>query len=225
MRGCFVTGTDTHVGKTRVAAGLLRAYARRGIRAVGMKPVASGAHPTADGLGNEDALLLQSVAGMPRPYSLVNPYVFAPAIAPHIAAAEVGVEISLETITAAYAGLVRGAEAVVVEGAGGWQVPLSATLALPDLVRALGLPVVLVVGLRLGCISHALLSARAIRADGLSLAGWVANAVDAGFERSAANIESLEKVLTVPLLGQLPHAQTMALDAVADALGGALERI
>ena len=225
MRGFFITGTDTSIGKTRVTAGLLKAFARAGRKTVGMKPIASGAVMSREGLRNDDALALQAAASEKRAYELVNPYCFAPAVAPHLAAMEAGVEIDLETITAAYTELCKGADTVLVEGVGGWQVPLSASLELPDLVRELDLPVILVVGLRLGCLNHASLTARAIRADGLELAGWVANAIDPAFERPEANVATLEAELHAPLLARLPHAPTASVKAVAEALSEACTRL
>ncbi|HSC46955.1 MAG TPA: dethiobiotin synthase [Gammaproteobacteria bacterium] len=224
-QGCFITGTDTGIGKTRVAAGLLRTLARQGKTVVGMKPVASGATTTRDGLRNDDALLLQASASMSRDYALVNPYCFAPAIAPHLAAAEAGVEIRLEPILDAYRQLSHGAEFAVVEGVGGWQVPLSGSLALPDLARALELPVLLVVGMRLGCLNHALLTARAIEAGGLALAGWVANEIDPGFERCEANVATLEAMLPAPLLGRLSHTPGAPPERSADALAAACAKL
>ena len=144
MRGYFITGTDTGIGKTRVTTGLLKAFARTGRKTVGMKPVASGATRTPDGLRNEDALAIQAAASEQRGYALVNPYCFAPPVAPHLAALEVGVEVNLDPILAAYAELCKGADTVLVEGVGGWQVPLSPVLELPDLAREFRLPVILV---------------------------------------------------------------------------------
>lgn len=221
MKGFFVTGTDTGIGKTRVSAGLLRALSGAGLKSAGMKPVASGAEMTADGLRNDDALALMAAASLKKPYSLVNPYCFAPPVAPHLAAREAQVEITLDPIRTAFAGLCLGADAVVVEGVGGWQVPLSETLEVPDLARELELPVLLVVGMRLGCLNHALLTARAIRADGLELAGWVANAVDPDFQRPEANLASLSAALGAPLLGQLPHAPKARPEDAAAALAEA----
>ena len=225
MRGFFVTGTDTGIGKTRVSTGLLKILAIAGHRTVGMKPVASGAEMTPEGLRNGDALELQKAASLRRDYALVNPYCFAPPIAPHIAALEAQVEIGLDPIRAAYAGLCCDADAVVVEGVGGWQVPLSPTLELPDLAREFELPVLLVVGLRLGCLNHAQLTARAIRADGLELAGWVANAVDPDFQRPEANLATLAAELQAPLLGHLPHAAQMRVDEVAALLKTAADAL
>ncbi|MGB9430549.1 MAG: dethiobiotin synthase [Gammaproteobacteria bacterium] len=221
MRGVFITGTDTGVGKTLVAAGLLRVFAREGLHAVGMKPVASGALQTPEGLRNEDALALQAAANTSRPYALVNPYVFVPPIAPHLAAAEAGISIELSHILEAFQRLYAGVNAVVVEGVGGWQVPLSDNAGVPDLARALGLPVILVVGLRLGCLNHALLTARAIRADGLALAGWVANGIDPGFERRAGNLATLRQAISAPLLGDVPWQAGLSADGLADCLNAA----
>src|SRR5574337_760761 len=222
MRGLFVTGTDTGVGKTRVAAAMIRALGCGGLKTVGMKPVASGSASSARGLRNDDALQLQAAANLPRPYELVNPYAFAPPIAPQLAAQEAGVRIELAHILESYRRLCEGAEAVVVEGVGGWQVPLGNDWGLPELARAFGLPVVLVVGLRLGCLNHALLSARAIRSDGLRLAGWVANAIDPGFERRAENLATLERSLNAPLLAFVPWQPQLPVETLAARLDRAL---
>lgn len=218
MRGVFITGTDTGVGKTLVAATMLRALARAGLKTVGMKPVASGSTQTPGGLRNEDALALQTAANVARPYELVNPYAFAPPIAPHLAAAEAGAVIALPKILESFRQLCAGADAVIVEGVGGWQVPLAENFALPDLARALALPVVLVVGLRLGCLNHAQLSARAIRADGLRLAAWVANGVDPNFERRSENLETLKYGLNAPLLAEIPWQPQLAALRLAERL-------
>lgn len=225
MKGYFVTGTDTGIGKTRVSAGLLKAMSKAGMKCAGMKPVASGAGMTAEGLRNEDALALQAAASVKKPYAVVNPYCFAPPVAPHLAAREAQVEIGLEPIRAAYSELCLGADAVVVEGVGGWQVPLSETLELTDLARELELPVLLVVGMRLGCLNHALLTARAIRADGLELAGWVANAMDPDFQRPEANLATLAAELQAPLLGALPYAPKVRVDEVAALLKTAADAL
>ncbi|HSN17014.1 MAG TPA: dethiobiotin synthase [Gammaproteobacteria bacterium] len=222
MKGFFVTGTDTGIGKTRVSAGLLKALSKSGLKTVGMKPVASGAEPTPEGLRNDDALALQKAASERRDYALVNPYCFAPPVAPHLAAREAGVEISLDVLRAAYGELCRGVDAVVVEGVGGWQVPLASGLEVPDLAREFDLPVLLVVGMRLGCLNHALLTARAIRGDGLELAGWVANAIDPEFQRPEANLATLEAELGAPLLGRLAYAPKVSL---AETAGGLTEAV
>jgi len=221
MKGYFVTGTDTGIGKTRVSAGLLKALSNAGMKSAGMKPVASGAEQTPHGLRNEDALALMAAASLKKPYAVVNPYCFAPPVAPHLAAREAQVEIEMDPIRAAYAELCRGADAVVVEGVGGWQVPLSAGLEVPDLTREFDLPVLLVVGMRLGCLNHALLTARAIRADGLELGGWVANGIDPDFQRPEANLATLEAELGAPLLARLEYAPKAPLAETAAGLAEA----
>jgi dethiobiotin synthetase len=198
--GVFVTATDTEVGKTYVSAGLLAAWRRAGIAAAPMKPVASGARLTPAGLRNEDAEILIAQSSLEVRYETVNPYVFAPPIAPHLAAAEQNQTIKLATIVANYRELRDVSDAVVVEGVGGWRVPLAADLDLVDLVKALELPVLLVVGMRLGCINQARLSAEAIVSDGLELIGWVANEIDPAFSNLAENIASLEAFLPAPKL-------------------------
>ncbi|MGH7484456.1 MAG: dethiobiotin synthase [bacterium] len=225
MRGMFVTGTDTGVGKTRISCGLLHGFARAGVCSVGMKPVASGAMRTPEGLRNDDALVLQQHAAVMLPYEWINPYVFEPPIAPHIAASEVGVRIELPVLLDAYAKVCSRGELVVVEGVGGWQVPLAADLSLPELARALGLPVIMVVGMRLGCLNHALLTARAIQADGLQLAGWIANQVDPEFPRAEQNLTSLRSRLPAPLLGEVPYLSAERSDDVSDCLATALQTL
>ncbi len=189
-RTLFVTGTDTGVGKTRTSCALLRAFRQRGLRAVGMKPVAAGAVDTPDGPRSDDALALLS-AGVPAPYETVNPYLLAPPIAPHIAAAQAGVSIDFDVIRSRYRTLARDHDLVVVEGAGGFLVPLGPGRDFADLAVALAAPVVLVVGLRLGCLNHALLTAEAIRQRGLELEAWVGSRIDPAFEPLAANLEAL----------------------------------
>lgn len=200
----FVTGTDTGVGKTLASCTLVHALRGRGLRAVGMKPLASGCDATAAGLRNEDALALQA-ASDPRPaYADVNPFALPAPLAPEIAAREAGAAVSLPPILAAHARLAAGADAVVVEGVGGWMAPLAGDLMQADLVRALDLPVVLVVGLRLGCLNHAYLSARAIEADGCRLLGWIGTGVDPGMLRIDENRALLAARLPAPCLGWLP---------------------
>ncbi len=205
-RALFVTGTDTGVGKSVASAALLHALRRHGGRSVGMKPVASGCEATAEGWRNEDALLLQA-ASQPRPrYQDVNPYALPQPLAPEIAAAEAGVRIALAPILDAYARLAAQADTVVVEGVGGWAAPISAELDQIDLVRALDLSVVLVVGVRLGAINHARLSAQAIAAAGARLVGWIANDIDPDMARAEENIAILRARLPAPCWGRLPHA-------------------
>lgn len=204
---CFVTGTDTEVGKTRVAVALIRDWVARGARVAGMKPVAAGAHPTTAGLRNSDALALQAAANVPAAYELVNPYCLAAPVSPHIAAAESSVAIEIAHVERCFQGLVRAADRVVVEGAGGWLAPIGPDTTMADLARALGLPVLLVVGLRLGCINHALLTARAITASGLALAGWVGNRIDPHFARAEENLATLERWLGRAPVAVIPHGE------------------
>jgi dethiobiotin synthetase len=210
MNGFFITGTDTGVGKTEVALALMAALQARGLRVTGMKPVAAGAVAAPAGLRNDDAVRLQRQSSDSVAYDLVNPYVFEPAIAPHLAAAAADVVIDLDHIKHCYAALAARADALVVEGAGGWRVPLDERRSMADLVKALDLPVILVVGLRLGCLNHAVLTAEAIARSGIRLAGWVANGIDPDFAHSAENVDYLERHLSAPLLGVIPcYEQTL----------------
>ena len=211
MRGLYVTGTDTGIGKTLVSTALLHAWRARGLRAAGMKPVASGCEATQDGYRNADALALQAASDPRPPYAQVNPYALPLPLAPELAAREAGIDIELETLRAAYARLQSGVDIVVVEGVGGWAAPLSATLDQADLVRALDVPVLLVVGMRLGCISHARLSAAAIAADGAHLVGWIANQIDPRMDRCDDVFASVQERLPVRCWGRVPF------DPAADA--------
>lgn len=212
----FVTGTDTEVGKTTIAAGLLHAARRDGRSTAAAKPVASGCEVTADGLRNSDALALLGECTLPLRYEQVNPLAFEPAIAPHLAAREAGVELSVAALLEPVRQvLALRAQFTLVEGAGGWRVPLAGRETLSDLALQLGLPVILVVGVRLGCINHALLSAEAIQRDGLELAGWVANIVDPTTSRLTENLETLCERLAAPCLGQVPRLPTASPAEVA----------
>ncbi len=212
----YVTGNDTGIGKTHVACRLVAALRAHGHCVAAMKPVASGCRVTADGLRNEDAEALLAATGRPVAYADVNPYAFADPIAPHLAAADGGVRIDPAAIVAAHARLVAEAEASIVEGVGGWAAPLGDELEQADLVRALDLDVVLVVGLRLGCINHARLTAAAIAADRCRLVGWIANRIDPAMARADDNIASLRARIEAPLLGVVAHGDDA--DTFADAL-------
>ena len=201
MSGFFITGTDTGCGKTLISLGLMQLLQNRGQSVLGMKPVASGAGMTPEGLRNEDALRLQTQGSLDLPCSAINPYAFEPPIAPHLAAEQAGENIDLNLICAHYAALAAQADRVIVEGIGGWRVPLNADQAVSDLALALGLPVVLVVGLRLGCINHALLSVESIVASGAQLIGWVANEVEPGMLIRDENIAVLKERIDAPCLG------------------------
>lgn len=215
----FIAGTDTEIGKTTVAAGLLHAARLAGLSTAASKPVASGCVPTPAGLRNEDALALLGECTLPLAYDEVNPLAFAPAIAPHLAAREVGVELDLAALEGPVRRIIgKGADFTLVEGAGGWRVPLAGRASLSDLPIALGLPVILVVGVRLGCINHALLSAEAILRDGLPLAGWVANLVDPATSRLEENLATLAERLPAPCLGRIPRLAALTPAAVAACL-------
>jgi dethiobiotin synthetase len=208
--GIFVTGTDTEVGKTVIACALVRALRQSGSRVAVMKPVASGARRTPEGLRNDDALALITAAATEAPYEDVNPYCFEPPVSPHIAAKDAGIAIDVGTIRSKYQMLAAGADWVVVEGAGGWLAPLSDHQTMADLVWALSLPAMLVVGLRLGCLNHAQLTRLGIEAHGVSFTGWVANGVDATMARADENLTALERVLGEPALAIVPHTGCVA---------------
>lgn len=200
---CFVTGTDTGVGKTWVSCALLHALARHHARVVGMKPVAAGTVPSTQGDVSEDAVALRSASTVAVPFALDNPYLLADPVSPHVAAQRAGQTIDLAHIVACHRTLCQQADAVVVEGAGGFIVPLSNRYTSADLAQALALPVVLVVGLRLGCLNHALLSAEAIRARGLHLAGWVANRIDPTMAAQDNSVAYLHEHLHAPCLADI----------------------
>jgi dethiobiotin synthetase len=204
--GYFVTGTDTGVGKTCVSLGLMRALQRQGHVVMGMKPVASGCSRTAWGLVNEDARQLQACASFNLPYQYVNPYAFEAAVAPHLAAECDGVPIEIPRIKQSCRELTAEADRVVVEGIGGWLVPINDTQTMADVALALGLPVIMVVAIRLGCLSQALLTAAAISESGLQLVGWVANRIDPGCEQQDGNIMTLTQRLPAPLLADLAYS-------------------
>ena len=211
----FVTGTDTGVGKTLVSAALLHALSKHHARVVGMKPVAAGTQCINGVQANDDVLALRAASSLAVPPELDNPVLLPDPVSPHIAAARAGVQIDIAHLVACHRALATLADAVVVEGAGGFQVPLSATETGADLAQALGLPVVLVVGLRLGCLNHALLTAEAIRARGLTLAGWVANHVDPAMLAQEDNIAFLRQRLQAPLIASIPHQSVPDPRAVA----------
>jgi dethiobiotin synthetase len=211
----FVTGTDTEIGKTLVASALLHALAQQGMRAAGMKPVAAGAEWRDGAWRNEDADRLAAAASVALPPELATPYLLREPAAPHIVAAEEGVSIDLAHIRACYDRVAGMADAVVVEGVGGFRVPLSRHADTADLAQQLGLPVILVVGLRLGCLNHALLTAEAIAARGLTLACWAANIVDIGMSHGIDNLEALAERLPAPMLGCVPRLPAPLASAAA----------
>ena len=224
--GIFITGTDTGVGKTVVACGLVRALRKTGSRVSVMKPVASGSLQTPEGLRNADALSLMEAAGMDTRtlYARVNPYCFEPPISPHIAAEDAKIAIDIDLIRHEFDRLAADAEWVVVEGAGGWLAPLSEHETMADLAGGLALPVLMVVGLKLGCLNHAQLTRLAVGADGVPFAGWVASAIDPQMSHLEANLESLERLLGEPPLAVVPHLPDggirLELTSVARTLAG-----
>ena len=216
--GYFVTGTDTGVGKTQVTAALIHLLRDRYEKVVGMKPVASGCANTGQGLCNADAEALIAASNVVADYQDINPYAFEPAIAPHIAAREAGVKIELERVLDHFERLQAQANCVVVEGVGGWLVPLGHVITTEHLAKSLDLPVVLVVGMRLGCLNHALLTSRAIESAGILLAGWIGNIIDPAMERVNDNLHTLEKRISAPHLGTIPRLENVSVEAVAQYL-------
>ncbi|HLA31973.1 MAG TPA: dethiobiotin synthase [Pseudomonas sp.] len=215
----FVTGTDTDIGKTTIAAGLLHAARMAGLSTAAAKPVASGCRQTAEGLRNDDALALLGECSLALRYDEVNPLAFAPAIAPHLAAREAGVLLDVAALQGPVQAILdKRADLCLVEGAGGWRVPLAGQASLSDLAIALDLPVILVVGVRLGCINQAVLTAEAIVRDGLVLAGWVANLVDPQTSRLQDNLATLAERLPAPCLGYVPRLAAATPAAVANHL-------
>ncbi len=216
--GWFITGTDTGVGKTLVSRLLLETLERDGHIAVGMKPVASGCHATDDGWRSDDARELMAASSVSVDYADVNPYALGSACAPHIAAREMDMEIQMGKILESFRRLQQQSPWVVVEGVGGWMVPLGGRLTMVDVARAMRLPVILVVGLRLGCLNHALLTADAIQRANIPLAGWVANQIDPAMTHVPENIAALEQRIGAPLLAQFPFQTAAKPDVAASAI-------
>ena len=211
MKRWFITGTDTEIGKTYVASNLIRQLVGQGYRVAGMKPMASGCECTSDGLRNDDALSLMAAANVPLPYEVVNPYAFEPAIAPHIAAEQAGQLIDIDRISA----LAQTIEAdyLIIEGVGGWCVPLGNGCLLAELAKATADEVIIVVGMRLGCINHALLTAAQIERDGMPIKGWIANHVDPDMQAQSENMTTLQALMPIPLLGIFPWNNSAGQDS------------
>lgn len=215
----FVAGTDTDVGKTLVSTGLLTAANRKNLRTIGLKPISAGCEQTPEGLRNDDALQLQLVASEEMSYDQVNPIAFEPPVAPHLAAAKEGRQLNADRLTAYCRGaLMKPADFVIVEGAGGWRVPLNNRESLSAVAKQLRTPVILVVGMKLGCLNHALLTVESIVRDGLPLAGWVANQIDPDMNYYQENIDSLKSMLRAPLLAEIPYLENPSAEIVADKL-------
>ena len=206
MKRYFITGTDTEVGKTVATCQLLRAFANSGVRALGMKPVASGCEWRDGELCNSNVAAHHAASNVTAPLALVSPYRFLPPISPHLAAAQAGVSLDVAHLVDCAAQLQRQTDVLLIEGAGGWLAPLSAQQCMQDLALSLQAPVILVVGMRLGCLNHAQLSAQAIVQSGLPLAGWIANAVDPAMSCYAENLAYLQAKLPAPLLGEIPYS-------------------
>lgn len=212
MNGFFITGTDTGVGKTLVAVALTRALVARGLRVAVMKPVAAGVVRTADGPRNDDALELLAASNVPATYEDVNPWLLSAPASPHLAARADGVSITDGPVLAAQARLAAASDTLVVEGAGGWLAPISETRTMADIAEKLALPVILVVGMRLGCLNHALLTRDAIRARGMRFAGWIANRMPAPMAFLDENIETLSRRFGKAPLGSVPAGVDGASD-------------
>lgn len=217
----FITGTDTDVGKTLVSAGLLALANKQGLRTAAIKPVAAGCVETKAGLRNDDALLLQEQCSIELEYEQINPVALQSAIAPHIAAEQEGRRLDVSRLVGFCRGvLFQSSDFVVIEGAGGWRVPVNSRETLADLPKALDVPVILVVAMRLGCINHALLTAEAIRRDGLTLAGWVANTTEVEpMKAYSENLLTLKTLLGAPLLGEIPYLEQASALNAAQCLG------
>lgn len=215
----FVAGTDTDVGKTVVSAGLLQAANNQGLTTLALKPLAAGCEQTEQGLRNSDALLLQQTASQKLSYDQVNPIALQPPIAPHIAAQQLGRRLDADRIAALCRGaMMQPADFMIIEGAGGWRVPLNNRQTLAEVPKLLKTPVILVVGMKLGCISHTLLTVEAIVKDGLRLAGWVANRVDPQMSCYQENLDTIQSMLSAPLLGEIPNLDNVNPAAVAEYL-------
>jgi len=218
MTSLFVTGTDTDVGKTFISAALIGLLKKKGLRVAAMKPIASGCNTTEAGLRNDDALQLIQYANVDLPYDIINPYAFQAAIAPHIAAQQNNINIDLNKIKQNFELIQQQSDAVVVEGAGGWLVPINNTQTMADLAKILNLPIILVVGIRLGCINHALLTVEAIKQSGLPLMGWVANNIEINAQ-SEQIVSMLKLKIAAPLVAEVPFLSTqgMTVDYINEA--------
>ena len=214
-QGFFVTGTDTEVGKTLISTALIHALCSQGLRVSGMKPVASGCIDTGHGRRNEDADRLLEAANVSADYDLICPYRFMPPIAPHIAAQQEGIDITIDYVMQCYQKLQSCSDVVVVEGVGGWQVPISEGQFMSDLAVETGLPVIIVVGVRLGCINHALLTVDSVLASGLSVAGWVFNQIDPDMQQRVAVKQALRGIMPGTMLADIPFQEVPDVEAIA----------
>lgn len=211
----FVTGTDTDVGKTQITAGLLHLARQQGLSTLGLKPVAAGCEKTEQGLRNQDALLLQAESSVKLAYEQINPVALLEPVSPHIAAQKEKRILSVDRLTGFCRSSLRLADLTLIEGAGGWRVPVNPSETMADLAKSLQLPVILVVGLKLGCINHSLLTIEAIVRDGLTLAAWVANGVDVNMRAANENILSLQQRIPAPCLGVIPFIEQPTPEKIA----------
>jgi len=214
IKGMFITGTDTGIGKTVVSCAILAKLKQMGLMVQGMKPIASGCELTKDGLRNEDAEALIDNSSIIQDYDLVNPYAFEPPIAPHLIAAKLGVDIDIDLILEKFNKLKTDMDSIIVEGVGGWQVPINETQTVANLAVRLNLPVVLVVGVRLGAINHAMLTYDAICQSGLDCMGWVANIVEKNMLNSNENIEAIQQRIEAPLLAKIPYQNSIDVQRI-----------
>ena len=218
MNGFFITGTDTSCGKTEITLGLMQLLQDKRQIVLGMKPIASGATATAEGLRNEDATRIQAQGTIQVDYAEINPYVYEPPIAPHLAAEQANEQIDLNVISTLCTSLLARADCVIVEGVGGWRVPFNRKQSAADLVQMLNMHVILVVGLKLGCINHALLTAESIQASNIRLAGWIANEVEPNMLNGDENIAMLRATIKSPCLGVVPYMNNPSSNMIAEIL-------
>jgi dethiobiotin synthetase len=217
-QGYFITGTDTNIGKSTVTASLLYGATKRGLQVAGMKPVATGCMESNDGLRNEDAELMMQYSNVDLAYELVNPYAFEPPVSPHLAAKRQNEEIQISTIMDAYHKICEQSDWIIVEGVGGWMVPINETEFVEDIAKAMQLPLLFVIGTRLGCINHSLLAMERIQASGLTVAGWIANIMDRNINFLPEVIDTLRLRIDAPLVGIIPPYRILNLERISEHL-------
>jgi len=215
-KGFFITGTDTDVGKTWVTVALMRFFKKQGLSVIGLKPVAAGCDWQDGQLKNDDALLLQQNASVDLAYQTVNPYAFKQPVSPHLAA--MGQSVQLDVIEKTFNKIKHSADVVLVEGAGGWLVPLNDVDDIADLAKLIQLPVIVVVAIKLGCINHARLTVQSIQMSGLACAGWIAVCLDPEMTMQEENISTISHKVSIPLLGVLPYSEESDFDLLAEGI-------
>ncbi|CAH9019370.1 dethiobiotin synthase [Candidatus Nitrosacidococcus sp. I8] len=217
-KGFFVTGTDTGIGKTWISVGLITYFKQQGFQVAGMKPVASGCISTPLGICNEDALLLRDHSSISLTYPQVNPHNLSLPIAPHLAAQHQNTQIDLKIIQNHFDDIVIKSDVIIIEGVGGWMVPINQKQTMVEVAQLFKLPIILVVGMRLGCLNHALLTSESILKSGLPLAGWIANQVQPQMDWVEENIHSLREHLSAPLLGIIPYLDQLTAEKISEHL-------